>query len=124
MTMPILHHTHPKITEITFSFPECAPACKKSVRSIYSFLRYSQFWNPVTRLATPIFDHAHLEIFWLTFNLREFVSTCRKAGYFNDLRWRYGWLKNSSTWLAEKILAYISGTNIFPNMGSVQEHSK
>ena len=36
-------HTHPKISEITFSFPKFAPACKKSVHSICSFLRYSQF---------------------------------------------------------------------------------
>ena len=34
---------HPKIIEMTFSFPEFAPACKKSVNSINSFLRYSQF---------------------------------------------------------------------------------
>ena len=34
---------NPKIIEITFCFPKCAPASKKSVRSIYSFLRYSQF---------------------------------------------------------------------------------
>ena len=35
-------HAHPQIIEIAFSSPECA-TCKKSVRSIYSFLRYSQF---------------------------------------------------------------------------------
>ena len=35
-------HTHPKIIEINFSFPEFPPACKKSVHSINSFLRYSQ----------------------------------------------------------------------------------
>ena len=34
---------HPKIIEITFCFPEFAPPCKKSVHSINSFLRYSQF---------------------------------------------------------------------------------
>ena len=28
------------------------------------------------------------------------------------------------TGLAENILAHTSGTNIFPNMGFVQEHSK
>ena len=38
--------------------------------------------------------------------------------------WRYGWLKNLAIWLAENILAYISGTRIFPNMEFVQEHSK
>ena len=34
---------HPKIIEIIFSFPEFPPACKKSVHSINSFFRYSQF---------------------------------------------------------------------------------
>ena len=28
---PFFDHTHPKISEITFSFPEFAPACKKPV---------------------------------------------------------------------------------------------
>ena len=36
-------HAHPKITKITFSFPEFAPERKKPVHSIYSILRYSQF---------------------------------------------------------------------------------
>ena len=51
--------THQKMIEITFSFLEFASAYKKSVHSINSFLRYSQFKSPVTRLATPISDHAH-----------------------------------------------------------------
>ena len=34
-------HVQPKIIEIAFNFLECAPAWKKSVRSIYSFLRQS-----------------------------------------------------------------------------------
>ena len=62
--------------------------------------------------------------FWSNFNLCEFVSTCKKPGYFTDLFWRYGWLNNPAIWLADNILAYISGTKLFPNMGSVQEHSK
>ena len=53
----------------------------------------------------------------------ELVSTCKKSGYFIDLFWRYGWLKNPAIWLAENILAHISGTKIFPNIGFVQEHS-
>ena len=60
MTKPIFDWTQPKIIEITFSFPEPAPACKKSVHSINSFLRQSQFQSPATRLATPI---SHSEIF-------------------------------------------------------------
>ena len=41
------------------------------------------------------------------------------SGYFIDLSWRCGWLKNPAIWLAENILAHISGTKIFPNMGFV-----
>ena len=52
-------HTHfwagpPKNHWKKVCFPEFAQTCKKSVHFINSFLRYSQFWNPVTRLATPI----------------------------------------------------------------------
>ena len=103
MTTPIFDQAHPKIIEITFCFPVFAPPCKKSFHFINSFLRYSQ-------LATPISGHTHPNIFWSTFNLCKFVSTCKKSGYFINLFWRYGWLKNPAIWLAENILAHISGT--------------
>ena len=64
------------------------------------------------------------KIFWSTFNLCEFVSSCKKSGYFIDLFWRYGWLKNPAIWLSENILAHVSGTKIFPNMAFEQEQSK
>ena len=32
--MPIFDQTHPRIIEIAFSFPEFAPACKKTFHSI------------------------------------------------------------------------------------------
>ena len=54
--MPTSDHAHPKIIEITFSFPKFAPAWKISFHSIHSFLRYSQFQRPVTRLTMSIFD--------------------------------------------------------------------
>ena len=41
--MPIFDLTHPKIIEAIFSFPEFAPAFKKSVNSFCAFLIYSQF---------------------------------------------------------------------------------
>ena len=40
-----------------------ASTCKNSVHYVYSFLRYSQFYSPVTRLATPMSDYAHPKIF-------------------------------------------------------------
>ena len=51
--MPIFDQAHTRIIEKTFNFLEFAPPYKKSVHSINS-LRYSQFWSPLTRLATPI----------------------------------------------------------------------
>ena len=96
-----------KISDTTFGFPEFAPTCKKSIHCIYSFLRYSQF--SVARLDTIIFDHSHPKSFWSTNNLCEFVLTCKKSGYFISLFWRYGWLKNPAIWLADNILANISG---------------
>ena len=50
------------------------------------------------RVPWPGWPHPFLNIppktFWSTFNLCEFVSTCKKSGYFINLFWRYGWLKN------------------------------
>ena len=40
---------------------------KKSVKSICSFLRYSQFQSPETRLVKTIFDHAQPKNFQSTF---------------------------------------------------------
>ena len=57
MTTPIFDQAHPKIIEITFCFPEFAPPCKKSVHSINSFLRYSQFsqiWDLCRNIANNI----------------------------------------------------------------------
>ena len=47
-----------------------------------------------------------------------------KSGYFTDLLWRYGWLKNAAIWLPENILSYISKIKIFPNMGLVQKETQ
>ena len=108
---PFLTMHTPKKSEITFSFPEVAPACKKSVHSICSFLRYSQFWSTMTRLATPISDHAHPNIFD---QLLIYVNLYQRVKNLIDLFWRYGWLKNPALWLAENILVNILGTKIFP----------
>ena len=77
----------------------------------------------MTRLGMLILNHVHSKIFSPSFSLCEIVSTYKKSGYFNDLLWRYGWLKNSAISLAKNILANINGINIFLNMGLVEEHS-
>ena len=71
--MASFDHAHSKIIESTFSFPEVVTAPKKSVYSLCSFLGYSQFSSPVTRLATTTFYHAQSRNFQPPFNLREFV---------------------------------------------------
>ena len=62
MAMPIFDQAYPKITEITFSVPEFAPAHKKSVHSICSFLSTVNFrvlWpdrsHPVLIIPTQTF---------------------------------------------------------------------
>ena len=52
------------------------------------------------------------------------MRICIKSGYFIDLIWRYGWLKNPAIWLSVNILGHIYETKILPNMGFVQEQSK
>ena len=76
------------------------------------------------RQVMSIFDHDHPKRFWSTFDLCEFVSTCKESGYFITFFWRYSWLKNPAIWLAENILAHISGTKIFPIMPFVQKQGK
>ena len=168
--MAIFDQDHPKIFESTFSFPEFVKTsckkCKKSVYSICSFFRYSQFQSLVTRLATPIFDHAHFSNFRSPFNLHKLVPACKnqlipsviswdKVNFrvqrpdlphpfwpcptkkcsnnfcFINLFWDILFIrdpenlfKNIAIWLAESMLAYISGKNIFPNIAFAQKHSK
>ena len=75
--------------------------------------------------------------FWRPFNLREFVPACKKSVNSWDtvnLRvqrpdllsflWRNGSFTNYANWLTESILAFISGTKFFQNIGFVQEHNK
>ena len=58
------------------------PPPKSSAYSNNSFLRYSQFLSPETRVATSILDHANRNIFQSTFNLHESVWTFKKSGFF------------------------------------------
>ena len=95
-------------------------AKKKTVHIFLLFILQIQ----TTRLVMPIFNNVHPKNFQSTFNLCELLSTCKKSGYFVELFWRYNWLKNPTIWLGENILAHISGTKIFSNLGFVQEHSK
>ena len=62
-----------------FDFLNLYQHANKICYSICSFLRYSQSYNPVTRLAAPIFDIAHLKTFWWSFKFCELVPACKKS---------------------------------------------
>ena len=87
-------------------------------------------WDKVNfRVQRPDWLHHFLIMsvqknFQSTFRSCEFVSTCKKWGCFINVIWRNSIFKNPAIWLAESILAYISGTGFFPNIGFVQQHSK
>ena len=53
---------------IVISCPEFLSPFQKSVDSIDSFMRYSQFKSPVTEVVLPVFDHIHRNIFISTLN--------------------------------------------------------
>ena len=86
--MAVFDDVHPKIIESVFSFPEFVPTYEKSVYSICSFLRYTQFWNPATRLVTPIFDH-DLKNFQVTFIS---MNLCQ-----HPKNWLIAWIRFSDT---------------------------
>ena len=62
--------------------------------------------------------------FQSTINFCKFVSTCKELGCVIDLFWRNGRVKHPAIWLAEAILACISETRFFPNIGFMDEHRK
>ena len=71
-------HAHPKNVWSASNFCESGSTCKKSViPSVHS--SDSQFWSPLTRLATPRFDQALPKNFQSSFNLHEFVPACKKS---------------------------------------------
>ena len=69
----IFNHAHPKITESTFSFPEFLPACKNSVYSIHSILRYPFLTMSTQNIFDQIlifvnlYQHAKTQLFNLSF---------------------------------------------------------
>ena len=96
----------------------------ESILESYHMTGYIHFW-----------PHQTLN-FQCPFNLHEFVPACKKSVNSWDtvnlrvqrpdllnLLWRNSSFRNYAIWLAESILAYISGTKFFPNIGFVQEHS-
>ena len=69
----------PKNFQSPFNLSKFVPACKKSVNSTCSFLRYTQFQIPKTRLGTPIFDYAQPKYREIFDELLIFVNLYQQA---------------------------------------------
>ena len=95
MAVPNFDHTHSKISETNLSFLEFAPACKK-ITSFHPFILevqsileshdkngHTHFW--------PCLSQTFSDQLLIYVNL---YQNAKKSGYFNDLFWIYGWLKN------------------------------
>ena len=132
----ISDHTHPINFWSAFNCYKSASTCKKSVYSIFSFFRESILESHHMTGHIHFWPHQP-QNFQCPFNLHEFVPACKKSVNSWDtvnlrvqrpdllnLLWRNSSFRNYAIWLAESILAYISGTRFFPNIGFVQEHSK
>ena len=70
--MAIFQYIHPKITELTFGFPEFVSVWKKM--TLFHLFIFLFLW-----LATPIFHHAKPKNFQSPFNLCETVKACKKS---------------------------------------------
>ena len=97
--IPTFDHAHP----IIISYLEFLSPFKKSVYSIDSLIRYSQFKSLVTRVDTPIFDYTHRCFFYQLLisgvNMKKkqtFSSLCSKDTF--DIKIR------QSGWLAKAVL--------------------
>ena len=134
LTTSIFDHTHPIHFWSAFNCYESAWTCQKSdwlILQIESILESHHMTGHI-----HFWPHQPLN-FQRPFNLHEFVPACKKPVNSWDtvnlwvqrpdllnMLWRNSSFRNYAIWLAESILAYISGTRFFPNIGLVQEYSK
>ena len=117
--MPIFDHNQPKIAEITFSFSEFAPACKKSVEIQQILECHDQTVHDHSWPCQPKNFISFYQIL-IYMNLYQYAKNEAISLIHSE---KYGRLKNSAIWLAENILPHISGT-FFPILWFEQEHRK
>ena len=106
----------------SFNLCEFMPTCKKSVNSINSFWRYSHFRLHRPDWSHPLFTMPNQKMFD---QLLIFVNLYQHAKNYTVSSICVGEMVdfNPGIWLAETILAYISGTRFFPNIWFVKERS-
>ena len=125
MFIPNFDHAHPKMIEIIFTFPEFHQYAKtRFIPSIHSWdtVNFRVPWPdwPHTFLTTPtskVFDQLLIYVNWICINMQNI----KLFHWFVLETWL---IKKPAIWLAQNILADISGIKIFPNMRFVEENSK
>ena len=137
MATPVFDHAHPINFWSAFNCYESASTCKK-ISLFHLFILQIQSILESHHMTGHIhFWPCQTLNFQCPFNLQEFAPACKKSVNSWDtvnlrvqrpdllnLLWRNSSFRNYAIWLAESILAYISGTIFFPNIQFVQEHSK
>ena len=93
----------------------CTGMLVKSISSIFSFLRYSQFKRVLRPdLSNPYFDYTQPNNFRTTFNMCEVASICKGWDSFIDLLWRNSWFENPPYWLIGEHFGLYLRNKIFP----------
>ena len=77
--MVIFDHTHKKITESTFSFPEFFISMQKISLLHQSIFMIQSIWEFCNQASHAHFYHDHPKKFWSTFNFCESASKCKKS---------------------------------------------
>ena len=122
---PILDHLdycHPKITKITFRFPEFVLKQQQLVNFINFIQRYSQFQTPAItyyHLTTPMLFNELL----ISINLYQHAKKTPKNRLFQHFVLETYLIQKSCNLLTNSILA-ISQEPVFPNMSFVEAQGK
>ena len=122
---PILDHLdycHPKITKITFRFPEFVLKQQQLVNFINFIQRYSQFQTPAItyyHLTTPMLFNELL----ISINLYQHAKKPPKNRLFQHFVLETYLIQKSCNLLTNSILA-ISQEPVFPNMSFVEAQGK
>ena len=123
---PILDHLdycHPKITKITFRFPEFVLKQQQLVNFINFIQRYSQFQTPAItyyHLTTPMLFNELL----ISINLYQHAKKTKKTQAFSTFCSRETYLIQKSCNLLTNSILAISQEPVFPNMRFVEAQGK
>ena len=123
----IFDHAHPIIIKITFPSwitadfrvlsPNTRVATPRQANSFLTYMQTLESQDPFLTTPTPIFSNQLL----ISMKLYQYA---KKQAFSSFCSKDIVDLKNPAIWLTDSILAHISGTRFFPNIGFQPEYSK